>query len=268
MKKTGPYVGVTGFMTLSELVQCDNAFCEAVNARKSVVVVEELKFMAGILVSSKTLAGATNKWPNRYPPVGQVAEITSLKRRNILHTIHYNTDDAATIDEQVDEVMKLAPGGTDAIQLNIRWANPVRLQRVKRKYPDLRIILQVGTGALSDVDETADIFTGEALRAYEGVIDDYLIDPSGGVGKDIDIWRAFACMADDDIPASINPGVAGGRDATNVHHFKGLMRRLKRPVNIDAEGRLRTPKNDVDGGDHLHIDAAGVDLLADAMRWS
>lgn len=250
-------------MTLAEIVHCNNVFHEAkANTHWMLRSDDGLKFMAGVLVSSKTLAGGTNKYPNRYPPIGHVAEIFSFDQEHLLRTIHYNTDDAVTIDEQVDQLMAIAPRAIDALQLNIRWANPVKLQRVNRKYPDLRIILQIGAGALGDVTEPEDIYVGSALQAYKGVVNDFLIDPSGGVGKALDIWHAFACLADRDIPAFMRPGVAGGREAGNVRELKGLMRRHGL-VNLDAESRIRTPRSDYgDGGDHLDLEKADRFLTA------
>ncbi|MDP1689597.1 MAG: hypothetical protein Q8L52_00085 [bacterium] len=268
MKKIGPSVGVTGFMSLAEIVTCENTFYEATQAAGEHVAAN-LKFMVGILVSSKTLAGGTNKYPNRYPPVAHIPQILSLNQPHSLRTIHYNTDDASTIDEQVDQVMGIAPGAIDAIQLNIRWANPVKLQRVRRKYPDLRIILQIGAGALADVTEPEDIYIGSALQVYAGVADDFLVDPSGGKGEPFSPWHVFACLADKDIPANMQPNAAGGRNADNVHEILGLQRRLGRPVGLDAEGRLRTSKED---GDHLHIGEtkryikAAVPVVSAAMK--
>lgn len=266
-KKSGRYIGITGFMTLAEVVQCDAAFCEAKkNTHWMLKKGDGLRLMVGVLVSSKTLAGGTNRYPNRYPPVGRVAEIFSLDREHLLRTIHYNTDDAQTVDEQVDQLMSIAPDAIDAIQLNIRWASPIKLQRVKRQYPDVRIILQIGAGALSDITEPEDIYIGSALKAYAGVADDFLIDPSGGKGEALDIWHAFACLSDHDIPTWMRPGVAGGRNADNVRELKGLMRRYGSGVNIDAEGLLRTPRIG-DEGDHLDVSEsirylrAGVSLV-------
>lgn len=268
MKRTGPYVGVTGVNSLQETVGCWNAFRSA--AAKGGYLDTDLKFMLGILVSSKTLAGGTNKWRNRYPPVGRVAEICSLQEPGILNTIHYNTDDKDTLPAQVDQIMGLAPAGMiHALQLNMRWTSTVHLQKIRRRYPDLRVILQIGAGALSDVEEPEDIYLGEALRPYHGLIDDFLVDPSGGLGQELDLWRAFAFVADSDIPSGMQPSVAGGFSAGNVGRVRGLARRLGRPVGVDAEGRLRTPKDETTEpgvilGDHLDKDATGA-YIAEAV---
>ncbi len=262
-KKAGSYVGITGFMTLAEVVHCNQAFIQAKqNGGGSPPFWDMyLRFMVGVLVSAKTLAGGTNKYPNRYPPIGRVPEIFSLDQEHILRTIHYNTDDASTLDEQIDQLMAAVPGAVDAIQLNIRWANPVKMQKIARKYPRLRIILQIGSGALADVTESEDIYIGQALRSYAGVVTDFLIDPSGGKGDPLDIWKAFACLADSQIPGNMRPGAAGGRDADNIREFKGLMRRLGCLINIDAEGRMRTPRIGNDG-DHLDLEASTRFLTA------
>ncbi len=238
-------------MNLHDIAVCSNVFLEAVH-KSGTPTATQMKLMVGLLVSSKTLAGNTNRWTDRYPPVRQIEELTSIGGEHLLHTIHYNTDDQATIDEQIDEVMKLSKG-IDAIQLNIKWVSPVKLQRIRRRYPDLRIILQIGAGALAEVDEPDDIHLGDALNSYGTSIDDFLVDPSAGEGKPLDIWRAFACIADHEIPVHIQPGVAGGRYSGNLHELRGLMRRLKRPVNVDAERLLRTS---TEGGGHLIIDEA------------
>lgn len=271
-KKLGSYVGITGFMTLAEVVRCSQAFAQAKqkNGGPPLFWGMYLRFMVGVLVSAKTLAGGINKYPNRYPPIGRVPEIFSFDQEHILRTIHYNTDDASTLDEQVDQLMTVVPGTIDAIQLNIRWANPVKMQKIARKYPDLRIILQIGEGALADVTEPEDIYIGQALRSYGGVVTDFLVDPSGGTGKGLDVWKAFACLADGNIPANMRPGAAGGRDADNICEFKGLMRRLGYLINIDAEGRMRTPRVG-DDGDHLDVDKAvrfldaSIELLSETI---
>lgn len=254
-KKTGSYVGITGFMTLAEVVHCNKVFYKAKESTQWMLKKNDgLRFMIGVLVSSKTLAGDTNKYPNRYPLISRIPEIFSLDDEHLLRTIHYNTDDASTIDEQVDQLMRLAPEAIDALQLNIRWASPIKLQRIHRKYPGLRLILQIGAGALEDITEPEDIYIGSALQAYKDIVNDFLVDPSGGEGKALDIWKAFACLSDHAIPHFMRPGVAGGRDADNVRELKGLMRRCYR-VNLDAQGRLRTPRVG-DDGDHLILNEA------------
>jgi len=271
VKKQGHYAGISGIMRLDDLVACSRAFEEALRSLEEGAA-PELKFMAGFLLSSKTLVGESNRFPKRYPPISRLPELLSFNAPFLLRTIHYNTKDAATLPEQIDRVMAIAPGEIDAIQLNIRWASPVQLRRIRRRYPDLRIILQVGAGALSDVEEPDDIFLGDALKSYDGVVDDYLVDPSGGEGKPLDIWKAFACVSDDEIPSGMLTGVAGGRCAANVHELVGLMRRLKRPVNMDAEGRLRTPAIGTILGDDLDLAEAtaylreAVYLIGTAMQ--
>lgn len=125
-KKTGSYVGITGFMSLAEVVHCNGVFCRAKAGTHWMLRKDSgLKFMAGILVSSKTLAGGTNKYPNRYPSIRHVPEILSFDQPHLLRTIHYNTDDVSTIDDQVDQVMAIAPA-EQSMPSSSMSAGPIR----------------------------------------------------------------------------------------------------------------------------------------------
>ncbi len=62
MKKK-PYVGVTGFMSSQEVIDT----MKNINFKKA-----ERLLMVGVLASSKTIRGGANKWPNRYPPLGEI----------------------------------------------------------------------------------------------------------------------------------------------------------------------------------------------------
>ncbi len=266
MKKTGPYVGITGFMCIGEAVTCNTCFSEAV-AEEGELVPRDLKLMIGILVSSKTLLGLPNKHPMLYPVRDNVSQITSQRHPHLLHTIHYNTDDPGTIDEQVEEVFRLDLEGIDAIQLNIAWVSPVKLQRIRRRHPEKRIILQIGPEALKEVHEPSDIYLGEALQSYRGVIDDFLIDDSAGDGKELEVWRAFACISDTEIPREMGVGMAGGREESNVHEMTGLIRRLQRPINTDSQKRMRTPSDNLDLAKSCRFLRAHIQLLNKCSRW-
>jgi hypothetical protein len=254
-KKTGTYIGVAGYKHLHEVVASDNFFRKAIEYHPSPIATE-LKLMIGILVSSKTLSGATNRWSNVYAPVSQIPELTTLNPNHLLYTVHYNTDDAVTVDEQIDQIMQLS-STIDAIQLNISWVNPIKIQKVRRKYPNLRIILQIGLQALKDINTEGDIYLGDALRAYAGdiggeaIIDDFLIDQSEGNKRPIDVWRTFACIADVKIPTGIHAGVAGGLRGETVRELRGLIRRLQRPLNMDAQGGVR---DDAEAGGNMVLE--------------
>src|SRR3989344_5996331 len=172
-KKTGPYVGVTGFMSRAE-----------VNEALSVVPQDSThRLMVGVLMSSKTLAGQTNKWPGRYPKKEAVTDIFVDDSR-VLNLIHYNTDEPETLCSQLEEITAFAGPNLDGFQLNIAWPRISQLEDYRATYPDKFIVLQVGSRVMAQVESLDDF--AESVGVYLHVIDAVLVDPSGGKGEPLD----------------------------------------------------------------------------------
>jgi phosphoribosylanthranilate isomerase len=73
------------------------------------------------------------------------------------------------------------------------------------------------------------------------VIDDVLIDPSGGQGQLLDLTRVEPLvhkLYEDHLPIGV--GIAGGLTATTVNNLDLLVKQYP-DLSIDAEGGLRTP---------------------------
>ncbi|MBI2450547.1 MAG: hypothetical protein HYV47_03355 [Candidatus Nealsonbacteria bacterium] len=110
-----PYVGITGFMRRQEV----SAVLEQANLRVRML-------MVGVLVSSKTLSGRQNKWPNRYPKIKEMADIFP-EDPNALNLIHYNTDEPETLANQLLELTDRGGHNLRGFQLNIAWPFPIEL---------------------------------------------------------------------------------------------------------------------------------------------
>jgi hypothetical protein len=234
-----PYVGVTGFMTRAEVDAAVEAFKAQANWR-------DADLMIGVLASSKTLAGGTNKWPNRYPKVGDIASLFPLYL-NAFNLIHYATDDRSTLADQLKELVRLGGQNLHGFQLNIRWPEPAALDAIPK---GMRVVLQLGRGAIDEVDDDP-IKAAKALGAYKGTVTDVLIDMSGGRGRDIDVVTAARYVeAIDDRHPDFGIGVAGGLSSGTILRLAGLANRWPM-LSIDAEGRLRTPQPE----DRLDIEA-------------
>ena len=104
------YIGVTGFMTPQEVRAALRCFSGS----------PACKFMVGVLVSSKTLAGKRNKWPGRYPATERIVEIFQPHAAAV-NLIHYNTDEPNTLSGQLLRLMDLAGSHLHGFQLNIAW---------------------------------------------------------------------------------------------------------------------------------------------------
>lgn len=223
-----PYIGVSGFMSQAEVRTALASFPDCGR-----------QLMIGVLASSKTLVGQTNRYPLRYPTIKAWRGIFVNDVR-CLNLLHYSADRSPS---QSDLACLHALGGPalHGMQFNGAWPSPHNA-RVARWAFHWRIILQV-RGFLS----------GDAivrvLRPYRDIATDVLLDSSGGSGHalDIELTRRWV----DDIRSAnlgFGIGIAGGLCAETIPDIAALMRE---GVSIDAEGRLR---DDADDGGNLDID--------------
>ncbi|OGC58182.1 hypothetical protein A3A70_00405 [candidate division WWE3 bacterium RIFCSPLOWO2_01_FULL_42_11] len=235
-----PYVGITGFMSRAEV--------DAVLSEFPKTAARAL--MVGVLVSSKTLRGVPNKWPNRFPAVGNVAGIFP-SHPQALNLIHYSTDDKASLHDQLVELVQLGGANLHGFQLNIAWPMPGAVRHFREAFPHLKLVLQVGWHAFEMVHHSPKLLA-ERVLYYGDSIDYVLLDPSGGLGKPLDVSKArgyltalvtqmgFAQLA-----------VAGGLGPDTLSLVEPLVKEFSE-LSIDAEGRLR------DADDHLLLEACHV----------
>ncbi len=232
-----PYIGVTGFMKKAEV-------SSALEALDGLPTWSNRSLMVGVLVSSKTLAGKPNKWPNRYPDVRDIAMLFPPDRRTV-NLIHYATDDRHTLADQLEVLIRLGGGKhLDGFQLNVCWPEPATIA-VPRT---MRIVLQLGRGALEQTGNDPEV-TAKCLDAYKDVITDVLVDASGGRGIpiDLDAVQAYVRAIGTRHP-QIGIGVAGGLSSQTLGQLQQLAD-LFPNLSVDAEGRLRTAE------DHLDVEA-------------
>lgn len=223
-----PYIGVTGFMTAAEVTAAVAAFDALPNPSRRVL-------MVGVLASSKTLRDEQNRWPNRYPKVGEIARLLSPHRR-VLNLIHYATDDKQTLSDQLERLMLLGGRNLDGFQLNMSWPEPRSLEVVR----GMRVVLQLNRRSLAVHDNNPGA-VANALDAYMPYITDVLLDGSGGLGVPIDVESAATYVrAIGARHRELGLGVAGGLSHEGLDRIQPLMDEFPW-LSFDAEGRLRTP---------------------------
>ena len=234
------YIGVTGFMGSDEVI-------EALQTMDG----ESRRLMVGVLASSKTLRGETNKHPKRFPLVTRIFQLFP-KKPNTLNLVHYSTDDYKTIGRQLDLLDSLVTGEggacLDGFQLNMCWPDPEQLQEARAQIGCKRyLILQLGGHAMNEVDRKPEEIVRQ-LSAYVArqLIEAVLIDPSGGLGKLFDLPFAQACLRAlrREFP-QLDLGVAGGLSAETLDSLVPLLEEFPN-LNFDAEGRLRDAEDNLD----------------------
>lgn len=229
-RRLGSYIGVTGFMA-SEEVHAALTLMPTSIPRRLVV---------GVLMSDKTLAGKTNKWPGRYPKREAVADIFPDSRR-VFNLVHYSTDHPETLDEQLEEIVANYGGpNLHGFQLNVPWPSFRQVCEFGSRHPELVLVLQIGSKAIQYAGSIQGC--GDLIGRYGRMIDAILLDTSGGKGRPFDpVWAAFYLAHISQQHPNLGLGVAGGLDPDTVHSLVSSLAHLVPDLSIDAEGQLRTP---------------------------
>jgi hypothetical protein len=229
-----PYIGITGFMSLSDALRVLGAV--PANTKRLVMV--------GVLASLKTMRGIQNKWPNRYPAMDKIADIFPNHPLS-LNLIHYNTKEKDTLGDQLVAMTEFGGANLHGFQLNIAWPDLATLNEYKRAYPTKQIVLQIGGHAFEMVNHSPEQLATKVAE-YDGIVEYVLLDPSGGYGKPFDPTLArnyLLALKSQNLGMGL--GVAGGLSPTTLDLVEPLAREFP-DLNIDAEGRLRTPEDHLD----------------------
>lgn len=233
------YIGITGFAELEDLSIAQ--MC--VSSMRP-----ERRFMAGVLVSAKTVWQDTPSPRRRYARVEQVgALLDGLAKIGAWPVLHYNT-------RSVGEQLRTELAGMVAlwpivqgIQLNVQAPNVEALHAFHEDFPKIELILQINRAS-----------TPEDARAfctpYTGIVHHALLDLSGGRGLPMNTMLARSVASAWSSPISL--GVAGGLDAASVQALEGMS------VSCDAESKLRTEEDRLDPARAL----AYVDRATDVLR--
>lgn len=232
-----PYIGITGFMTQTEVRAVLGAM------RKE----DSRKLMVGVLASQKTVQGKENKWPHRYPRAEDIAEIFT-NHAAVLNLIHYNTKEPETLYDQLMAITERGGPCLHGFQLNLAWPDPKALIAYRARYPKKIIVLQIGSAAFTSVNNYPYLLAERIAQNYEckGLADYVLLDPSGGYGKPFDTATArryLNALKARGIKCYF--GVAGGLSPTTLTLVEPLVKEFP-DLSIDAEGRLRDVNDTLD----------------------
>lgn len=254
MRNVIPYVGITGFISDDEIKKILNELPSDRNLPRHVMI--------GALASHKTLNGEQNKHPNRYPPVGQIANIFGW-HVNVFNVIHYSSKHPESLLDQLTRLVDFGGGYLEGIQLNMAWPDPRVLEKFGEEcFPPFHwrgFILQVGNRAFELVNNSPKRLAEKIAGEYRALIDYVLLDSSGGTGKLLNGEELAPYLEElyGAVP-ELGIGVAGGLSYETLHVIRSLAEKYPR-LSIDAEGRLR------DENDNLDCVAA-KDYLAAALE--
>lgn len=244
-----PYVGVSGVMSADESWACVTAWREA---WASVGREPTHDLMLGALVSAKTLAGLSNKYPLRYPPIHEVAGCF-FDAPGVLNLVHYASDRPPSSDT-LFQLHKVAGRRCHGFQFNLSWPERIDLANLLGHCGSRRIVLQAGPKMLAEIGDAASL--AARLEPYsrdfvgndgDALATDVLLDASGGNGLPIDAeaaaWSIHVIAAH---CPGMGTGIAGGLCAETLDETVGKM--VRAGCSIDAE---RLVRDDANGGGNL-----------------
>lgn len=195
------------------------------------------RLMVGVMMSFKTLTGEPSKWAAAWPKNEEVRDIF-VRHPFVFNTLHYADYDSNTTLWHLLEAAKFGGPRLQAIQLDMIWPPDVIIKGLKRKFPDLKVVLQINTLALEAVENKPDLLI-EWLRKYNGILDYVLLDKSHGKGLGMDAQGLlpFVRAISDHLP-NLQIGVAGGLGPSTMDLVLPIVHEFPN-VSIDAQGKLR-----------------------------
>jgi len=247
--KQKPYIGVTGVTTKEEVKSAVEAFAEAGFSMASSHIPS-----LGYLVSYKTL----NAMPHdnrRYPLFIDLPILLNAAGNNVQTMIHYNSREMDTLADQVSKIFQgiYDQGLCKAMQLNIVWPDDNQVEKIRKRFPDMKIVLQLSDRAM--YDKSIETICSK-VTLYKGLADYVLIDPSGGRSKEflmsnsLEIYYGL-------IEYGFTIGFAGGFTGGNVKEKLKMLKEMigTNEFSIDAEGGLRDKRiSDKYGDDDFNIE--------------
>ncbi|MFC1686586.1 hypothetical protein ACFLZS_01495 [Patescibacteria group bacterium] len=230
-----PYIGVTGITTREQALGIFSYFQPPQGLNRLL--------MLGVLVSETTLQGKENKYPNRYPKIGEIGEIF-FPGEDLLNLVHYHnrTENTADLCEQLSRITKLAGPYFNGFQLNITWPPVSELIKFHKREPFKFIVFQVNNGVMDSVKHNPYSLESRIKEEYidgnSGLIDYILLDPSGGQGKRFDLNKTLQTI---EVLRELNLPlvVAGGLRPGNLFELLPGVCSVYPDISIDAEGGLR-----------------------------
>lgn len=225
----GPYLGVTGFTSAAEVRSALDLLPPS----------SHRLLMIGVLASDRTCAGVPDRYPRRTPAAEANPGIFPDHPR-ILNLVHYFTGEPDTLGRQLADLAERAGPHLHGFQINGVRPSRADLEEIRSARPGLRIVLQMGPRQLSGSPREL----ARQAREVAGLVDDLLLDASGGRGRPLDpdailpfLWE----LAD----TGLGLGVAGGLSAANLHLLEPLLAELP-DLSFDAESRLRDEEDRLD----------------------
>jgi hypothetical protein len=251
------YVGVTDVRQVSHALN----LCKLVEG-------SDYKMHIGVMTNFDTMKNGIppEKYQKVWRPKNELA-ISFVNHPSAFNVIHYAdySKEGRTTAKTLQEVCEHGGQYCHGIQLDMIWPAPEIILDTKKVHPNMKVILQVGRNAMSDMfkeEMDADSLfrlSDRLNKEYFRAVDYVLIDFSGGEGIILDTHKMLLILGHLHKHA---PGfsyvIAGGLHAGNLNLVNDILRYF--PISWDAQGRLRLSR--------LSTDPLDIDLATNYVRQS
>lgn len=229
-----PYIGVSCFTDVEQLKIATTFLPEQVYH----------KFMVGLSVSYKSLRGLPlkNKWQKRMIEPQKINSLL-LPDPRFLNIIHYSGDDPNYLSPDLFLLNHRTNEHLHGFQLNFVWPSVQIIEKIRRYFPDLILILNLFPPNLAAVDNNPTKLKHKLLP-YRQLLDAVLIDSSGGQGQLLDPNQIFSYLSGL-FDTGLGIGFAGGLTPDNLQLLEPLAHYAD-SFSIDAESGLRNEANELD----------------------
>jgi len=234
------YIGICDFPNGDQSLRSARYFKELCASQK----MDNFQLMIGVMMSYKTMTGLESKWTSVWPKKEEMADIF-VDHPRAMNTLHYADYDCNTSLSHLIEAVEWGGPRLHAIQLDMIWPPDVIVKGLKRKFPNLRVVLQINANALEMVGNDPAILV-EWIKKYDGSLDYVLLDKSHGKGvrMDAEVLLPFARAIADKLP-NIGLAAAGGLGPSTVYLAEPLIREFP-TISLDMQGKLRPSGNAMD----------------------
>lgn len=275
--RSKPYIGITGVRNADEAAGAAPMILRALSDETPRC---GHRGEIGVQVTDRTLRGlptANRRCPDVTDVPDMFKRVLECEREfrahgKIMTAIHYTTKEPKDLFRSVRYLLSIGDMYDKrlvrGLQLNGGFERtPLsELQEVRNAYPAIEIIQQIPVKVLNIL--SAEEITKE-LKAREEYLNYVLIDPSGGLGKEMDVAAGSVLARAIIENTSLAVGFAGGLKGGNIGHIicQIAAELGTKDFSIDAEGGLRDRIGEGYGNDLYNSDKANDYFLAAAKEF-
>ncbi len=235
------YVGITGFKTR-----------EQVDALRTEAPIGYRRLSIGVLANYHTIMEGRWKPDGRDPEREKIATIFRPQCDHGYNLVHYYTKNPTNLGQQLVLAKHFGGPYCHGLQLNIAWPDPDAIRELQdsQEGNELILVIQLGGRRWPITDYEPRELALKVLNLYDGMADYVLLDPSGGLGRqlEVDVLLPYLESLDAYMTAWRRPArlvIAGGLCVNTLEKIRPFCEQFP-GLSFDAEAKLHSESGQLD----------------------